>query len=127
MLFGPSDPADALTSQVVRLAKRKADELEETFDDSDSKVAKYTSEEIAEGTALAAEMLRAWNERVDAEATEAAPPATQDSTMGEDGAMSKAKEEKLQKQLELLRETFEGFKPRIEASRWASEALLETY
>ena len=122
--------------QVVRLAKRKADELEETFEEGESggnasKKSKFTPEEIAEGTALAADMLQAWKARAEEELSDLPPPpTTQESVNGADageGTMSAAKQERLKQELEILKECFAEFKPRLENSSWASSALLDTY
>lgn len=118
--------------KVVRLAKRKADELEETFEEGEggSKKSKFTSEEIAEGTALAADMLQAWKVRAEQELSDLPPPNTQESVNGADageGTMSASRQERLKQELEILKECFEEFKPRLEKSSWASSALLDTY
>lgn len=118
---------------MVRLAKRKADELEETIEEdlpegggeAPAKQPKFTDEEIAEGTELVAEMLKAWN---DMKADDLSPEmlaATQDSAMEEDGQATV--EAKIKKELELLKQCFEDFKPRLANSPWAMSALLDTY
>lgn len=122
--------------QVVRLAKRKADELEETAEENIAedgsgsqplKARKFTDEEIAEGTELVAEMLKAWAAMKMEDTSPEMLAFTQDSAMNEsEGDDSKVKA-RLERELELLKECFTEFKPRLEKSAWAMTALLDTY
>lgn len=121
--------------KVVRMAKRKADELEETIEenlpeggssDHPAKQTKFTNEEIAEGTALVSEMLTAWAEKKEEDLSPEMLSGTQDSNMGDEDADDAVKS-KIKKELALLRECFEEFRPRLEKSPWAMTALLDTY
>lgn len=123
----------------MRLAKRKADELEETIEENlpegsehAAKQVKYSNEEIAEGTALVSEMLKAWAEKKadEIELDSSMPSNTQDSAMNgadEEDPGKGAKAERMKKEMILLKQCFEEFKPRLEKSPWAMSALLETY
>lgn len=125
--------------QVVRLAKRKADELEETIEenlpeggseDHPMKQTKFTNEEIAEGTELVAEMLKAWAEKKVDDLSPEMLAGTQDSAVdnGEsDEAKQSALNAKIKKEMTLLKQCFEEFRPRLEQSPWAMTALLDTY
>jgi DNA mismatch repair protein MSH2 len=97
-----------------------------------AKQTKFSNEEIAEGTALVSEMLKAWAEKkaddIDLELT--LPSNTQDSAMdGADGETADAagQTERIKKEMTLLKQCFEEFRPRLEKSPWAMTALLETY
>lgn len=108
--------------------------MEDTYADAESAAngaqrTKCTPEETAEGTALVEEILKRWQLRADEELDSAPPSATQDSTAGGDGEgdVTPAQAERAKQELELLKEVMLEFKPRLEASPWATTVLLETY
>ncbi|BGP42822.1 MSH2 protein [Rhodotorula kratochvilovae] len=111
--------------EVVKLAKRKADDLEDfSSQPSDSQPtdphnevmsaprappasAQLPAEEIAAGTALVESFLEAW-----AAATAALPASEEDKTAAE---------------LDALKSVYGEFSERLEASAWAREVLARTY
>lgn len=110
--------------EVVRLAKRKADELEETIEEANdgqpsaSQKEKFTPEEIAAGTELVAKILREWKET----AEEQLPSA------GTDGMDEDISEEAVaQKELETIKSVFGKYTKELEASPWVASVLMETY
>lgn len=91
---------------------------------------KFTNEEVAEGTALVAEMLKAWNEKKAEDVSPEMLSSTQDSIAEEevsDDPTQAAIKLRSKKEMALLQECFEEFRPRLEKSPWAMTALLETY
>ncbi|GAA5875064.1 hypothetical protein JCM3774_003418 [Rhodotorula dairenensis] len=100
--------------EVVKLAKRKADDLED-FDErpesaeAEGAAAALPSQDIAEGTALVEAFLDAWAER-----TGALPPA---------GDV----EDRQEAELKELVDCFESFQDRFDSSRWTKEVLAKTY
>jgi hypothetical protein len=62
-------------------------------------------------------MLAKWQEKADSELPEFAHNQSKD----------KEDEERAQKELDLLRESFEEYKERLENSAWAAGVLLDTY
>lgn len=118
----------------MRLAKRKADELEETIEENlpeghPEKQTKFTNEEIAEGTALVSEMLQAWAAKSVDDLSPEMLAGTQESNteMADTDEAKQAVDAKLQKEMTLLKQCFEEFRPRLEKSAWAMTALLDTY
>ncbi|BGP57733.1 hypothetical protein JCM8202_002386 [Rhodotorula sphaerocarpa] len=99
--------------EVVKLAKRKADDLEdfeERPDRGESKEATLPAEDIAEGTALVEAFLEAWAERTRELPSDAAGVARREEA-----------------ELKELASCFETFKDRFEASRWTQDVLAKTY
>ncbi|GAA5902264.1 hypothetical protein JCM8208_007244 [Rhodotorula glutinis] len=109
--------------EVVKLAKRKADDLEDfssepaPADDADTRMAAprapppsalLSADEIAAGTALVEAFLDSW-----AAATKALPPGDGDA--------------RVDAELEALRGVYEEYRERLEASEWAREVLARTY
>ncbi|POY74749.1 hypothetical protein BMF94_2225 [Rhodotorula taiwanensis] len=101
--------------EVVKLAKRKADDLEdfeerpEAVPDPDAASQNLPPEDIAEGTALVEAFLAAWAERT------SGLPTSGDIADREDA------------ELKELVGCFESFKDRFESSRWTQEVLAKTY
>lgn len=99
---------------VIKLAKRKAEELEDYDDEEDEDQASkralldMPAEETKEGTALVEEFLNAWAQRSAALRTAAA----------KDDATSQPEAE-----LEELRKITAEYRPRIEANPWAAKVL----
>ncbi len=91
---------------VVRLAKRKADELEDFGDgyEGEDIFSKISKEETDEGTAIVQDFLKAWTEK----------------SGGVDGDASMRTEEE---ELDLLRETAALFKDKMDGNAW-TKALL---
>jgi DNA mismatch repair protein MSH2 len=91
---------------VVRLAKRKADELEDFGDgyEGEDIFAKIPQAETDEGTAIVQEFLKTWKER----------------SGGTDGDAPMRSEEE---ELALLKETALQFKERMEANAWTKAVL----
>nr|XP_019008106.1 DNA mismatch repair protein MSH2 [Kwoniella pini CBS 10737]OCF46887.1 DNA mismatch repair protein MSH2 [Kwoniella pini CBS 10737] len=91
---------------VVKLAKRKAEELEDFGDgDPDESLTKYTKEETDEGTALIQQFLNTWKSRT-------TTPMNGDGQGDEDMDMSE------EDMLAELRRTVEEYKERFEGNEW---------
>nr|XP_018259687.1 DNA mismatch repair protein MSH2 [Kwoniella dejecticola CBS 10117]OBR81845.1 DNA mismatch repair protein MSH2 [Kwoniella dejecticola CBS 10117] len=91
---------------VVKLAKRKAEELEDFGDgDPDESLTKYTKEETDEGTALIQEFLNTWKTRT-ATTTNGDGEGDEDMGMSEEDMLAE------------LRRTAEEFKEKFEANPW---------
>lgn len=98
--------------------------------DHPSKKHDFTDEEVAEGTALVAEMLKAWTEKKVEDVSPEMLSSTQESVAEDDTNDEPAQAAvnlRMKKEAIMLTECFEEFKPRLEKSRWAMTALLETY
>ncbi|TKA53604.1 hypothetical protein B0A53_03895 [Rhodotorula sp. CCFEE 5036] len=103
--------------EVVKLAKRKADDLEDFDEHPESAEAEGDAavaaalppQDIAEGTALVEAFLEAWAER-----TGTLPP-------------SGNVEDRQEAELKELVGCFEAFKDRFDSSRWTKEVLAKTY
>ncbi|KAF9788606.1 DNA mismatch repair protein [Thelephora terrestris] len=96
---------------VVKLAKRKADELEEfNKDQSDASTEDIPKEVAEEGMQIVEDMLRTWTSRT---------AASQDSMdVDEEGG-----EFDVDVELAALRSCFEEFKPKTEANAWVQSML----
>ncbi|KAF8582578.1 DNA mismatch repair protein [Ramaria rubella] len=94
---------------VVKLAKRKADELEDFGDDNG--IPKFTPEETEEGSKIVTELLRAWSSRTPQES----------ENDGDDIVMSD--DVSVEDQLAELKRCFEEFRPQIEANPWCQAVL----
>ncbi|GAA5992261.1 hypothetical protein JCM10908_001845 [Rhodotorula pacifica] len=100
--------------EVVKLAKRKADDLED-FDErpesaeAEEAAAALPPQDIAEGTALVEAFLEAW--------------AARTSALPKTGEL----EDRQETELKELVDCFESFKDRFESSRWTQEVLAKTY
>ncbi|KDE04567.1 DNA mismatch repair protein MSH2 [Microbotryum lychnidis-dioicae p1A1 Lamole] len=108
--------------EVVKLAKRKADDLED-FSDRPGEAATTAStlspEAIAEGTALVEEFLNAW-----ASGNAAAVPGGDDR----DAEMADADgEAEVAKEYASLLKVFETYKDRFESTEWTRTVLPRTY
>ncbi|KDQ06534.1 hypothetical protein BOTBODRAFT_140987 [Botryobasidium botryosum FD-172 SS1] len=103
---------------VVKLAKRKADELEDFGDgEGEEKSAKYPKEVTDEGSAIVQEFLRTWASRV------AQDDDDGDVAMADAGATSAGPEPSPERQLEILKTCFDEFRPRIESNAWCQTLL----
>ncbi|BGP19387.1 MSH2 protein [Rhodosporidiobolus nylandii] len=109
--------------EVVKLAKRKADDLEDFSEtpaevdatvDSTNPAASLAPEVIAEGTALVESFLEAWAAR-----TAELPPAS--------ASQQDANETKEDVELRHLVACYEEYKDRFEQSEWAGKVLAKTY
>jgi DNA mismatch repair protein MSH2 len=91
---------------VVRLAKRKADELEDFGDGSEGEdvFAKISKSETDEGTAIVQDFLKTWKERTAA---------------GDGDATMRSEEE----ELALLKATAREFKERMDGNAWTKAVL----
>ncbi|KAG8902921.1 MutS-like protein [Tulasnella sp. 403] len=98
---------------VIKLAKRKADELED-FGDSENTPNKHSKQETEEGTKIVQEVLREWAKRTGGAARG-----------GDDVEMGDASDVSPEAQLDALRQCFEEFKPKVESNPWC-RTLLET-
>ncbi|GAA5883128.1 hypothetical protein JCM16303_006105 [Sporobolomyces ruberrimus] len=109
--------------EVVKLAQRKADDLEDfgqggDEDESDGVTSGLSSEVIAEGTSLVEQFLSDW-------ASRSSHPESggDDADMtGQDGETDRL----LAGELESLKEVYEEWKDRMEASQWVREVLSKT-
>ncbi|OXG96130.1 DNA mismatch repair protein MSH2 [Cryptococcus neoformans A2-102-5] len=98
---------------VVKLAKRKAEELEDFGDDQTSAPSsKFSKTEINAGTDIVKEFLDTWKSRVSAAG----------SGGGADAEMAMSEDEMVQ----LLKDTAEEFKDRLEGNEWV-KSLMSTY
>ncbi|GAA5886475.1 hypothetical protein JCM6882_001648 [Rhodosporidiobolus microsporus] len=112
--------------EVVKLAKRKADDLEDFSEtpsdptaphangDSTNPSASLSPETIAEGTALVESFLEAWAART----AELPPPTASQDVEGESREDVEAKH---------LVACYEEFRERFEKSEWAAKVLEKTY
>ncbi|KAF9508136.1 hypothetical protein BS47DRAFT_1398014 [Hydnum rufescens UP504] len=100
---------------VVKLAKRKADELEDFGEAESTLPAKYSRAEIEEGAKLVEEVLRTWSSTAKNGATVSDGDA--DVVMGEVNMDDDVRE------LHHLKACFERFKPQIEANGWCRDIL----
>ncbi|EIM82088.1 DNA mismatch repair protein [Stereum hirsutum FP-91666 SS1] len=99
---------------VVRLAKRKADELEDfNTDDASNSEADLPPEVTEEGIKIVEEMLKTWASR-----TSVYPAQLDDGDIVMDDA-----EMSPEKQVEELRECMKEFAPRIEGNAWVQKLL----
>ena len=79
---------------------------------------------------MVSEMLQAWAEKRAEDLSPEMLSATQESAAevaDTDEAKQAVVDAKLEKEMTLLKECFEEFRPRLEKSAWAMSALLETY
>ncbi|OBZ78347.1 DNA mismatch repair protein msh-2 [Grifola frondosa] len=98
---------------VVKLAKRKADELEDFNTDKDTSESDLPTEVIEEGTKIVEELLRTW-------ASNTSGHDGEDVVMMDDDASPDA-------QLEELRRCVEQFRPRIEGNPWVQRVLASLF
>ncbi|KAG8922287.1 MutS-like protein [Tulasnella sp. 418] len=103
--------------RVIKLAKRKADELED-FGETENVFAQHSSEEIEEGTKIIQEVLRTWAER-------SGHKADADGDVDMDGGEKVDDAAVAQRELEVLRRCFEEFKDQVEGNAWC-RTMLET-
>jgi len=94
---------------VVKLAKRKADELED-FNTDQAGEPELSPDVVEEGTKIVEELLRTWASRT----------SEQD---GDDVIMLDADEPSPTAQLEELKRCIEQFRPRIESNPWVQHIL----
>ncbi|KDQ60242.1 hypothetical protein JAAARDRAFT_32621 [Jaapia argillacea MUCL 33604] len=94
---------------VVKLAKRKAEELEDFNTDDHASEPQHSKEVTDEGIQIVEQLLRTWASRIP------------DEVDGEDVVMSD--DTTAEAQLEELKRCFEEFKPRIEANPWVQYLL----
>lgn len=95
---------------VVKLAKRKADELEDFGGDDDS-ATKFSPEVTEEGSKLVQDLMRSW--------------AMQTSQDSEDVDMDVGDDDRAEEELSALRQCVEQYKDRIESNPWI-QSLLTT-
>ncbi|KZT10399.1 DNA mismatch repair protein [Laetiporus sulphureus 93-53] len=95
---------------VVKLAKRKADELEDFNQEGNDSEPQLPAEVVEEGTKIIEELLRTW----------ASMPPDHD---GEDVTMAEEDEPSPAAQLEQLKRCVEQFRPQIEANAWVQSIL----
>ncbi|KAI0342296.1 DNA mismatch repair protein [Trametopsis cervina] len=95
---------------VVKLAKRKADELEDFSAERREIDADIPPEVVEEGSKLIEELLRAWSSQT---------PAKD----GEDVVMADGGEDSSEAQLAELQKCVEQFRPRLEQNAWAQRVL----
>ncbi|KAI5480523.1 DNA mismatch repair protein MSH2 [Pseudohyphozyma bogoriensis] len=110
-------------SEVIKLAKRKADDLEDFSEDPTAVnlSSSHTPEEIASGTALVEEMLNAW----------AAATAELGTTADGDVAMTDVDTEGMPpavaREYAPLKKCFDEYRERLEANAWARDVFSATY
>jgi len=94
---------------VVKLAKRKADELEDFGDDGGQQI-KFSKVEMEEGAKLVEEFMKSW---------------MKGTTDGEDVVMEDANALGANDAAEMkhLQECFEKYRPRLEANLWCREVM----
>ncbi len=95
---------------VVKLAKRKADELED-FGGDENSATKFSQDITEEGSKVIEDLLRSW--------------ATQTSQDDEDVDMDMGDDNKAEEELLALRRCAEQYKDRIESNPWI-QSLLTT-
>ncbi|KAM0786928.1 hypothetical protein ACM66B_002350 [Microbotryomycetes sp. NB124-2] len=114
-------------SEVIKLAKRKADDLED-FSDATNEAKEaanvLSSEQVAQGTALVEEFLGEW--------AKAAPAGSEGDNQDEDVAMPGADDEEdgdaqVEKSLEALLKVYEQYKNRFDESPWLKQVLDQTF
>ncbi|KLO12951.1 DNA mismatch repair protein MSH2 [Schizopora paradoxa] len=93
---------------VVKLAKRKADELEDFGGDDDS-ATKFSPDLIEEGSQVVQDLLRSW--------------ATQTSQDSEDVDMDMGDDDRVEEDLTSLRRCVEQYKDRIDSNPWIRTLL----
>ncbi|KAG8936053.1 MutS-like protein [Tulasnella sp. 408] len=103
---------------VIKLAKRKADELEDFGGESDQPAAKHSKAETDEGTQIVQEVLRDWVSRTSGLAS---VEGDGDVAM----ASSDAPEMSVEQQLEVLKQCFEEHRSKLESNPWC-RTLIET-
>lgn len=112
-------------SEVIKLAKRKADDLED-FSENPTEAtlsSSHSSEEIASGTALVEELLQAWAAAT-ANLDEDQMRDEEDVVMGDgDAALPPA----LMKEYAPLKKCFDDFKERFDSNPWTRDVLSATY
>jgi len=96
---------------VVKLAKRKAEELEDFGETAPVAPSKYSRQEMEEGAKLVEDVFRAWT--------------TQNRNAGtEDIIMSESNEDdEAARQLEQLKVIFQQYRPQIEANPWCRDII----
>ncbi|EKM56548.1 uncharacterized protein PHACADRAFT_207767 [Phanerochaete carnosa HHB-10118-sp] len=100
--------------RVVRLAKRKADELED-FNAEDRMQTELDPSVVEDGTALVEELLKAWSDSVSTHSD--AYDVFMADAEGEDG------EGDPEAQLAELKRCIEQFRPRLESNAWVQQVL----
>ncbi|KAG8994263.1 MutS-like protein [Tulasnella sp. JGI-2019a] len=98
---------------VIKLAKRKADELED-FGDSEQTANKHSKLETDEGTQLIQEILHEWASRSGLQAGRSAGDEGEDVEMG--GVSP-------EEQLDVLKRCFEEYRPKVEGNAWCRTLL----
>ena len=98
---------------------------EQAEEPASAKRPKCTPEETAEGTALMAEILQAWQERADEVLPELSESAAVPSAVSD--AAESRDEIRAEKELALLKSCLEEYRPRLEKNAWATSILLDTY
>jgi len=98
---------------VVKLAKRKAEELEDFGEAAPVAPSKYSRQEMEEGAKLVEDVFRAWTVQNHGTRVEAA----------EDVLMSETNEDEAVTQLEQLQIIFNKYRPQIEANPWCREII----
>ncbi|KAG0140558.1 hypothetical protein CROQUDRAFT_665038 [Cronartium quercuum f. sp. fusiforme G11] len=96
---------------VLRLARRKADELEQ-FGKEETSFGKVSEDEIEAGTALVEEVLRTW--------AESQSTAMEIDEEGDDEA-------RFECELKRLEDSFKSYLPQLEKNKWVQEVLMNTY
>ncbi|KAG8985310.1 MutS-like protein [Tulasnella sp. 427] len=105
---------------VIKLAKRKADELEDFGETDDQQPAKHSRTEIDEGTEIVQGVLREWVSRTGA----AGLDGDGDVAMGGGGGAS-ASEMSVEEQLVVLKKCMEEAREKLEGNAWC-RTLVET-
>ncbi|WVQ85977.1 hypothetical protein IAT38_008145 [Cryptococcus sp. DSM 104549] len=99
---------------VVKLAKRKAEELEDFGDDAPAPASKYSKTEIDSGTDIVKDFLDTWKARVGG--------GGEGRSGGEDDEMAPSEEEMVRE----LKRTAEEFRERFEGNEWVKN-LMSTF
>lgn len=93
--------------------------------------AKYTPDEVAEGTKLVDDLLQDWLVACQEAGTDLQlPGASQTSLNGEAGTTGEdeeAKRQRAEKEMAILEKCFEQHRSKLEASRYFSDVVLQTY
>ncbi|GAA94508.1 uncharacterized protein L969DRAFT_91533 [Mixia osmundae IAM 14324] len=105
--------------EVIKLAKRKADDLDDLDKDGSLAVPDATPEEAAAGTALLKEMLSDWAARTAHLADDAATGSSSD-----DVSMTDSADARLAREQAELRSCFESYRERFDADPWCSKVLM---
>ncbi|PWN39386.1 putative DNA mismatch repair protein MSH2 [Ceraceosorus guamensis] len=109
---------------ILRLAKRKAEELEDLEDEDTDSPLKMPKDATDRGTALVEEFLLTWAKR--SAALEGADDENVGMTNGSDPSSKRRRTVDPKAELAELRRTVEEFRPRCEADPWV-KAVLESF